>query len=152
MIIPGKASNDDISESASASQTNSEATAGDNASALDKDQSLDRRAAPDSEPQLLVEPPTRTSVAADQIAYPKTRGTLKPVWQLPQIRKIAITSDLAMHAAVKILHAQGRHSQALDVAKAILAAQEDPMQPTIATRRTLIAEILSSLRPKEEKA
>jgi hypothetical protein len=96
-----------------------------------------------------------TRVAADQ-AHPEARATLKQVWQTPHIREIAMSSDLAMHAAAKILHAQGCHSQALDVAQAILTAQEartspGPMQPGIATSRSLVDDILRSLPHKEKR-
>lgn len=167
MKFPGKAvdsssfkrpSNDGISESASTPQTNSESAADHNAFDQDKDQRLNSPQPPDSEPPPLVDhmSPARTRVAADEAARPELRPTIKQVWQSPRVREIALSSDLAMYAAASILHAQGRDTQALEIANAVLAAQQGrpsqgPMHPGIAASRALVAEILHSLRRAERK-
>ncbi len=75
--------------------------------------------------------------------------TAKPVWQTPSIREIPISSDLGRHVTARILHAEGKYSHALAIAKAILAAQEHRLaqggaEPDLANSRALIAEILHS--------
>ena len=164
-MFPGRAadrclkrpSNDCISKSASTLQANSESAAGHNPFALDKDQHVDRPRTPGSEPQPLIERtlPARPCIVAAGIARPETSAAIKQVWQSPHMREIAMSSDLARHTAAKILHAHGSHSQALDIANAILAAQQArrspvPMQPDTATSRAL-AEILHSLRSEERR-
>ena len=150
---------DSASESASSTQISSTPVFGANEPAPDRVSRLDSLSTAHPE-HPLVDPArlARPHAAANGIARPETGATIKQVWQSPHMREIAMSSDLAMHAAAKILHAQGCHSQALDVAKAILAAQEarpspGPMQPDIATSRALVAEILHSLRSEDrEKA
>ena len=166
MKFPGKAVNssfkrpstDRIAESASTPQTSAESAAGDNAYDPDKGQHSNSPLEPGSErPPLVDRVPTRHSrVSADHVARPGTLAPIKQMWQSPRLREIALSSDLAMYAAASILHAQGRDSQALDIANAVLAAQEsrpalDSTQPGIAASRALVEEIRHSLRREERR-
>lgn len=162
-MFPGKAvrrflktpCTDFVSESSDTTPISSEPAVGDTVFALDRDRRLVSASTSGSKPQFVDRASlARTCVAANESFRPETRA--RPVWQSPHIAEIPMSSDLARHAAAKILHAQGRHAQALEIATAVLASQKarlsndpkqpDPMQPGIAATRALVAEIRHALR------
>jgi hypothetical protein len=100
--------------------------------------------------------PARTRVSKSQIAHPEVTRAIRHEWQSSRMRALAMSSDLAMYAAVRVLQAEGRHSQALDIANAVLAAQvarpsSNPARPDLAASRAIIADLVHTLRRGEIK-
>jgi hypothetical protein len=100
--------------------------------------------------------PARTRVASDEIARPEIGDNIMHQRQSPRLRALALSSDVAMYAAIRVLQAEGRYVQALDIANAVLASQmarpsPNPKRPDIAASRAIIADIVHSLRRENRK-
>lgn len=94
--------------------------------------------------------------AYDQVARPEIVAAISHEWQSPRLRALAMSSDLIMYAAVRVLQAEGRYSQALDIANAVLASQmahpsPNPARPDIAASLSIIADLVHTLRREERK-
>jgi hypothetical protein len=92
----------------------------------------------------------------DQVDRPEIVAAVSHEWRSPRLRALALSSDLIMYAAVRILQAEGRYGRALDIANAVLAAQVarpslNPTRPDIAASLTIIADLVHVLRREEKK-